>query len=146
MAATTVVAIVVIGDCKYQHTQRFFDSREIPLKNHKYAMGQRSVLVMMLFAAYCYTICSAKLLEPIDYQGDLFLGVKSQQPHKRYQNSEPSELNAIQGKNENGDVFDELQADVYENLVRLVKEMQKDHERLSIRYKPNLGKRSQLYK
>lgn len=25
-------------------------------------------------------------------------------------------------------------------------EMQNEHERLSIRYKPNLGKRSQLYK
>ncbi|XP_018804637.1 PREDICTED: uncharacterized protein LOC108978694 [Bactrocera latifrons] len=109
-------------------------------------MGQRIVLIIMLFAGCCYTICSAKLLEPVDYQGDLFIGLKSQQPHKRYQSNEPSELNAIQGKNENADIFDELQADVYENLVRLMKEMQKERERVSIRYKPNLGKRFQLYK
>lgn len=34
-----------------------------------------------------------------------------------------------------------------ENLYRKsLSEMQKERERLSIRYKPNLGKRSQLYK
>lgn len=54
-------------------------------------------------------------------QGDLFIGLKNQQPHKRYQSSEPRELNAIHGKNDNADIFDELQADVYENLVRLMK-------------------------
>nr|XP_036213428.1 uncharacterized protein LOC106618399 [Bactrocera oleae] len=109
-------------------------------------MDQRIVLIIMLFAGCRYTSCGAKLFEPIDYQGDLFIGLKNQQPHKRYQSSEPRELNAIHGKNDNADIFDELQADVYENLVRLMKEMQNEHERLSIRYKPNLGKRSQLYK
>ncbi|XP_054726373.1 uncharacterized protein LOC129236167 [Anastrepha obliqua] len=108
-------------------------------------MNQRRFLVMMLLAAYYYVICSAKSLEPIDYQAELFTGMKNQ-PLKRYQSNEPSEYNTIQGKSDDTDIFDELQADVYENLVRLVKDMQKERERLSIRYKPNLGKRTQLYK
>ncbi|XP_036325324.1 uncharacterized protein LOC118738495 isoform X1 [Rhagoletis pomonella] len=112
-------------------------------------MGQWSLLAILLLTGYFYVICSAKSLEQSDYQADLFTGFKSKQPHKRYQSNEASEYNAIEGKGDNADVFDEMQADVYENLVRLVKvisEMQKERERVSIRYKPNLGKRTQMYK
>lgn len=49
------------------------------------------------------------------------MGLKNQQLHKRYQSNEPSELNSVQGKSDNADIFDELQVDVYENLLRLVK-------------------------
>ncbi|XP_067630045.1 uncharacterized protein [Eurosta solidaginis] len=112
-------------------------------------MDKQCVLIMVLLLAfsYSYVACNAKSIASISYQADQPMDFKSHQPHKRYQNDERNDYNTLEGKamNDDSDIFDDLQPDIYDNLVRIIREMQKDRARIAIRYRPNLGKRAKSF-